>query len=653
MYKLFIRTSVLSAAALVMFSCTSDVEHSMSPTVDTDALAHKIIHSPEHSADDALLVYVDKDTAEALDAGADNALSAMAISLGAVSLSHAVDMTCDVERRKSYGFDRWFVVRFGRSVDVESAAMRLASVETVSRVQYLLKPVFPKFNPVKVDISASTATRSQEVRFDDPSLPLQWNYQNTGNEEIFPNAKVGADINVDAAWALTSGRNDVIVAIVDEGVDYTHEDLKANMWANEAELNGVEGVDDDENGYVDDIHGYNFAGGGPVSWSEPNDQGHGTHVAGIVAAVNNNGVGIAGVAGGTGKGDGVRMMSCQVFSNSVEGTVEEIANAMLYAADKGASIMQCSWVYAPYQYSNDAVFEKMESLEVEALRYFTEKSNCPAMEGGIVIFAAGNDGINMSGYPGAYRDYISVTAFAPDGLPSYYTNYDKGCNIAAPGGEFEGDLNTGGILSTMPDNSYGYQQGTSMACPHVSGIAALALSYALDNGYTVTTDELNSIILTSVNDIDSSLSGYHITPEGSRISLKTYQGKMGTGMIDAYKVLMAIRGTQCIPVPLGEEVAIAINNYIGDGNLSLKVVRENFHLPEDVCEKLGVVGTPTVTANNILKIHCTKPGCAVITLGFVAGGKTLGDEDSVGGKYIEKEFALIVREGNRTPAGFL
>lgn len=653
MSKLFNITALLSAAsALVMLSCTTDIEQVV-PSTKVDAAAQKIIHTPDEGADDALLVYVDKATAEAIDANTDNALSAMAATLGAHSVSHAVDMACDVERRKSYGLDRWFVVRFDEDADIENAAMQLASVKEINRVQYVVKPVYPKFNPVKLDISKVATTRADEARFNDPSLPMQWHYKNTGNTEIYPTAKAGADANVDAAWALTAGRNDVIVAVVDEGVDYTHEDLNANMLANEAELNGAEGVDDDGNGYVDDTYGYNFVVGGPVSWTLPNDLGHGTHVAGTVAAVNNNGIGVAGVAGGTGKGDGVRMLSCQVFSNSKEATVENVANAILYAADMGASVLQCSWNFSPMLYSNDADFESKLSLEAEALRYFIDKSNCAAMKGGIVIFASGNQGVNVSGYPGAYRDFISVTAFSPDGLPAFYTNYDKGCNVAAPGGELEDGLETGGVLSTLPDNNYGFQQGTSMACPHVSGIAALALSYALDNGYTLTTEELNSIILTSVNNIDSSLSGYHVTPEGARISLKTYQSKMGTGMVDAYRVLMAIRGTQCIPVPLGEEATIAINNYLGDGKLSVKVVRDDFRLPDDVCEKLGVVGTPTITANNNLIIHCTKPGCALITLGFVAGGKTLGDDDSIGGKYIEKEFALIVREGNTAPRGFL
>lgn len=643
--------ALLWCVTLSFVACTSDIANSDVPAGE-DVASHKIICAAEECCSDALLVYVDSATVEAFDADAENKLTTMASSLGACYVQHAIDISCDIERRKAYGLDRWFEVRFATDVDVDNAAMRLASLSEVSRVQYISAPKYPEFNPVKVDASNLATTRSDESRFNDPQLPMQWHYKNTGNTEIYPTAKVGADANIDAAWEITAGRRDVIVAIVDEGVDYTHEDLSANMWANEAELNGAEGVDDDGNGYVDDVHGYNFVLGGPVSWTLPDDLGHGTHVAGTVAAVNNNGIGVGGVAGGTGNNDGVRMMSCQVFSNSREASVANVANAILYAADMGASVLQCSWAFRPYFFNNDADFDTSYALESDALRYFIEKSNCAALDGGIVIFAAGNDGVASSGYPGAYRELISVTAFSPDGLPAYYTNYDKGCNLAAPGGELEENLKTGGVLSTLPDNSYGYQQGTSMACPHVSGIAALALSYALDNGYKLTSAELNSILLTSVNNIDSSLSGYHVTPEGERVSLKTYQGKMGTGMIDAYRVLMSIRGTQCIPVQLGEEVSIPINNYLGDGALSMKVVRDKLTISDEVREKLGIVGEPALTVTNQLKIHCTKPGCAIITIGLIAGGKNLGDEDSIGGKYIEKEFALIVRGGNNVPGGW-
>lgn len=145
----------------------------------------------------------------------------------------------------------------------------------------------------------------------------------------------------------------MVVAIVDQGVKYTHPDLAANMWINTQEKNGATGADDDGNGYIDDIYGYNFVTRGAVSWDREvwvggenkGDSGHGTHVAGTVAAVNNNGVGVCGVAGGTGRNDGVKLMSCQIFSgnDATSGAITTSAEAIKYAADNGAAIIQCSF----------------------------------------------------------------------------------------------------------------------------------------------------------------------------------------------------------------------------------------------------------------------------------------------------------------------
>ena len=128
--------------------------------------------------------------------------------------------------------------------------------------------------------------------------------------------KAGCDINLEPAWELCTGDPSIIVAVMDQGVMYGHEDLAANMWVNEAEKNGQRGVDDDGNGngYVDDIYGYNFAKGeGQISYWDAGNEGHGTHVAGIIAAVNNNGIGVCGIAGGSGNNDGVKIMCVQMI----------------------------------------------------------------------------------------------------------------------------------------------------------------------------------------------------------------------------------------------------------------------------------------------------------------------------------------------------
>ena len=457
-------------------------------------------------------------------------------------------------------------------------------------MQFATKIIAPTSMITEVAPSQFAQPRSEELPYDDPMLSKQWHYRNLGLSETYPNAKAGADVNLFPAWEITAGRNDVIVAVVDEGDCSTHADLKDNMWVNEAEANGAEGVDDDNNGYVDDVHGYNFAHNGRVTWTRSGDQGHGPHVAGTVAAVNNNGIGVSGVAGGTGNGDGVRIMSCQILSGGKDAGAGGTAKAVEYAADMGACILQNSWGFEAGQIANDSQFANgTTGVELEAFHYFMETKNSPALEGGIIIFAAGNDGKAVAGYPAAYNELIAVTAIAPDGLPTYYTCYDRGCNVAAPGGEYAPTTwaEPGCVLSTLPNDKYGYSQGTSMACPHVSGIAALAISYALDNNIVLTLPELKDIIVSSVNNLNPYLTGFKTNVAGGTLNLASYNNKMGTGLIDAYRVLMAVRGTKCIPIPVGEEVIINISSYIGDGtNDKIKMLESE--IPEEAIEALGI-----------------------------------------------------------------
>ncbi len=655
-----VKSLLFAVAVVALASCTTD------PTAEggvakVGASSDKIVNSAMYACEGSLLIYVDAETAASLDGGAcSTALDEVTKQIGATSVEHAIDMTLNAERKREYGLDRWFVVRFPAEVDVTVAAEKFASVAEVSRVQYNTVLRKPAVKPYPVDAATIASTRTSDNRFDDPLLDLQWHYINTGNPAIFEGAVAGADVNVDPAWDITAGRRDIIVAVVDEGIDYRHPDLKDNMWVNEAELNGEAGVDDDGNGYFDDIYGYNFVPGtaGTITWDKPSvnpdvegDVGHGTHVAGTVAAVNNNGIGLCGVAGGTGKGDGVRLMSCQIFSRGIPTTIDTSASAITYAADMGASVLQNSWGYPSHGIQHDHNYRRFYSIEYSAIEYFINTKNCSALDGGIVIFAAGNDGNSSADYPAAYVNYIGVTALAADGLPAYYTNYNTGCNIAAPGGELrltnDGSIiEEGGVFSTLPNEGYGYMQGTSMACPHVSGVAALAMSYAMDLGITLTVDQLKSIILTSVNGIDDKLTtGSRPNPEGGRLQLNTYKGKMGTGSLDAYRTLMAVRGTKCYPAVVGDEVEIDLNDILGDGNLSMTMLK-NVEIPSAVADKLGIDDAPAVFKNKAY-ITCTKPGCGIVKLHAIAGGEELGgNNQKPGGMDVTVEVALVVRATN-------
>ena len=649
---------LLALVGLVAVSCvTNGVDEAQTPTMEAVA-AKKLVNTADNAQNGQLVIYVSESAAEQL------ALAEVATRSGIVALDEAVatlgahelkpvfNMNVNADVKRARGMHRWYNISFSEGVDLNVAAQSLAAISDVERVQFSTKIEMPKEEIKPVDLSELTTTRSEDMPFDDPMLAQQWHYRNLGLKEIYPTAKEGADVNLFPAWKITAGRRDVIVAVVDEGVCYEHVDLVDNMWVNEAEANGAEGVDDDGNGYVDDIHGYNFAHNGRVTWTRTGDTGHGTHVAGTVAAVNNNGIGVSGVAGGTGNGDGVRIMSCQILSGGKDAGPAGTAKAVEYAADMGACILQNSWGFGAGQIANDAAFANGQtSVELDAFHYFMETQNSPALEGGVIIFAAGNDGKAVAGYPAAYNELIAVTAIAPDGLPTYYTCYDRGCNVAAPGGEYAPTTwaEPGCVLSTFPNNKYGYSQGTSMACPHVSGIAALALSYALDNNIVLTLPELKDILVSSVNDLNASLTGFKTNTSGGTLNLASYNNKMGTGLIDAYRVLMAVRGTKAIPLPVGEEALVDISAYLGDGNLTIKMVESE--LSEEVIDALGIENIKWLGGK--LMLTCTKPGSALVTLKYIAGGNNKGGGQITGGMEAQQEFAFIARPNVTVDEGTL
>ncbi len=411
--------------------------------------------------------------------------------------------------RAKYGLDRWYVVSFDESVSSEEARKVFASTAGVERSE-LVTPMSLKEGTKgfrKLDRSKAVKAPAT-MPFNDPFLPQQWHYQNFGN---IPYSVVGADINLFDAWKSTTGNKDVLVAIIDGGVDYTHEDLAANMYVNEAELNGKEGIDDDDNGYPDDIYGWNFCTNEPKIYPHS----HGTHVAGTVAAVNNNGIGVGGVAGGDGSpNSGVKMISCQVF-DSRSGTADgDFAAALVYAAERGATIAQCSWGWPTAGYYEEAV--------LNAIDYFTEKARSDKMSGGLCIFAMGNEGKTGDFYPGCYEKVIGVAAMTSELTPASYSCNGPGTDIVAPGGLLDyGEAQ--GVLSTLPGNEYGYNEGTSMATPHVSGVAALILSKY--GSPTFLNETLRTQLLTSVNDFY----GY-----GDN---KKVEGLFGTGYLDATKAV--------------------------------------------------------------------------------------------------------------------
>lgn len=344
--------------------------------------------------------------------------------------------------------------------------------------------------------------REAGLTMNDPLLEKQWHY---AHDEY-------VNIDLERAWTIETGKPNVVVAVMDGLVDYRHPDLAANMWTNEAELNGEPGVDDDGNGYIDDIYG-------PVFYADANFADHATHVAGTIAAVNNNGIGVCGIAGGDGSGNGARIMTFPILEAG-RTAVYDCFRAYVYAADNGAVISSNSWT------SGDGLdFE----IVAEGINYFMahagEAEGSP-MKGGLVVFAAANS--NSQTIPGPISftgidrtRLVVVAALANTGIRSSFSNYGPWVDIAAPGGDYNGK----GVYSCYSNARYGFMNGTSMACPHVSGVAALVLSHF--GGDDMTPQKLKQILLDSSSPVDPYQAGYE------------YEKKLGKGILNAYLALQS------------------------------------------------------------------------------------------------------------------
>lgn len=433
----------------------------------------------------------------------------------------------DEAQLAEFGLNRWYEVTFDESIAPEEASQIFSETPGV-QIAHTIVPMQIVEGNGSFRVASTQdvkAASTAAMPFNDPMLSQQWHYVNDGS--IAVGAVAGADINLFDAWATTTGRSDVVVAIIDGGIDVSHEDLAGNLLVNSAEADGVSGVDDDNNGYVDDIYGFNFCTNTAAIY--PHD--HGTHVAGTVAAVNNNGVGVAGVAGGNGEADsGIRMISCQVFDTRSGTSDGDFAAAIIYAARRGASIAQCSWGWGSPDYYEQEV--------LDAIDYFTKYGGGDNLAGGLCIFATGNNGDTGNYYPACYEPTVAVGSMTCYLTPAGYSNYGSWVDIVAPGGLL--DYSTyEGVLSTLPNNRYGWNEGTSMATPHVSGVAALVLSQ--HGKSTLSNETLRTQLLSSVNDF------YTANPSAT--------GLFGSGYIDAAKALVMGDGTA--PEAVGAIVATA------------------------------------------------------------------------------------------------
>ena len=649
--------SALFAAAVVFTACSKVNEGLFAEqevSKAASAYATKVVNSPEEADENTLLVVLQDDAAQnLLQGGSDEALDAVCQEAGVLRMERL--FVSDNSLAHSKGLHKWYLVTFDGPRNPQQMAQKFVELAPVEYVQFNTK-VYRNY--VSEGSSYHYTPRGFgdfNVPFNDPLLSDQWHYINYCDLSVAETSRMGADVNVKDAWRLCAGDPDIIVAICDEGVKYNHPDLIDNMWVNEDEIPG-NGIDDDNNGYIDDIHGWNFLSSEEfpkeIDWTDKGDKGHGTHVAGTVAAVNNNGIGVGGVAGGSGKGDGVKMMSCQVFSGNSSATIAARAKAYEYAANNGACIIQCSFGLPGGNVTSDGVFEKTYNVEVAGIEYFVNyRQAYSPVDRNFAIFASGNDAYHLAGYPAAHRDVIAVSSFGPDYLPAVYTNYGPGTNISAPGGDssinMTAESNRASILSTVPsdcpayDTDYGYMEGTSMACPHVSGVVALGLAYAKKLGKSFTYDEFLAMIYSSVNNLDYYIETSKKKSNGIDFDLTKYWQKMGTGAIDTWRLYMQIEGTPTLIAKTGELSKLALGEYFGGASANLTFL--GVEVSDEAREALGVVGNPEVK-NGRLNIECSKVGSAKLTIKAIAGGDALGTTGNMGGSEFTKEVSVLSRE---------
>lgn len=365
---------------------------------------------------------------------------------------------------KSYGEVRNLDLSFGQFAVLKSTQkLDMKSIAEDPAIEY----IEPNFKYTTFNKPADT------------DFKKQWGLENTGKNSgpFWSRGTAGVDISALKAWAITKGSKEVKVAVIDTGVDYNHQDLKANMMINEAEQNGVAGVDDDGNGYIDDIYGYDFANND----ADPmDDHGHGTHCAGVIGATH-DATGIAGVNAE------VSILALKFLTAKGGGTLEGALKAIDYATSRGVHVMSNSWGGGG---RSEALFEAIQRAEQAGISF---------------IAAAGNsnsDNDRTPTYPANYKldNVLSVGAMNGKGKRANFSNYGKKTvHVFAPGVD---------IYSTVQNNKYKKMSGTSMACPHVAGVAALLLAVEPSLTYTDIKQRLMSTTVESGELSNVSAAGY-------------------------------------------------------------------------------------------------------------------------------------------------
>jgi len=412
---------------------------------------------------------------------------------------------------RQFGAHLWYKITIDENSNLNNALTDYVALPEIQKGE--LNHSYRMSDIPSHPVSAPNTQSSLPGGTNDPMFSQQWHYNNTGQT----GGTAGADISLLDAWQIEAGNSNVIVSVHDTGANPFHEDLSAAMWVNPGEIAG-NGIDDDNNGYVDDVNGYNFYDNqGTINAGD-----HGSHCSGVIAGVTNNGIGISGIAGGTGSGDGARIMTLQWLTPAGSGDWGDMPSTYYYAADMGSVVS-----------SNSIGGGSPSTLLEESMEYYIARAghdNSAAnfdlniqtgpMAGGVIVYAAGNDNSSNAadGYPGSAYPELNITVAAIDDhdVRSSFSNYGDWIEVSAPGSDIISCYATG----------YGSMSGTSMACPHVSGVAALIVSKYGSAGYTP--DLVWARIINTADDISAENPGYI--------------GQLGSGRLNAHLAVLEDNG---------------------------------------------------------------------------------------------------------------
>ena len=520
----------------------------------------------------SVILQVSEELADQLSSGAlqtkSTALNGVFDGLGVSKIERLYPDAGEWEsRHRKAGLHRWFIVSYDPAAQpATKAALDFSSVDGV------------------VYAEPQRRIRSNAY-FNDQHAPKQWALYNDGS--LGGNYKAGCDINVQPVWSTyTGGSSDVIVAVVDEGVQMDHPDLEAIT---------IPGGENGSKSFVTNYPGYTIYA-----------DDHGTHVAGAIAAVSNNEIGISGIAGGLDGKGGVRILACPFLHENPDDPEHPFQgnayNAMVWAADHGAVICNNSWGDV-YDTQEEAMAGGVGGMKT-AIDYFIQYAGCDSdgnqrpdspMKGGLVVFAAGNDGWQI-GWPAAYEPVVAVGAVSAQYTRAYYSNYGEWVDICAPGGDARQGTQ---IMSTVANSNYDYMQGTSMACPQVSGVAALIVSYFGGPGFTV--DMLKERLLGGANR-DAVSEALEIGPLVDAMGAFTCNGTIP-------------------PEPAKDVVGTANSNNI---TLTWKVTSD-----EDDKKAYGYLVLATTNAGDLEDLDLRKIPSSVKQVSVEVGSLSVGDNISV------------------------